>query len=607
MSKKLIQRLKNAKLSHKIALSGLALILVSTLLSAVFLTAYFSAHIVDISHADAVDRSEQMSDYFNERLKSIVSKVYAMKGGSEFSDSSYLCRFVRDDEQDLYPLALTALSDQLSQLRGSDSFISSVFIYTPKGDFYDIARIRQIGSDFTSTLIYRQIEQAGSFTIYWGEPEVDEIYSDNEEIIPVVIPFQIEGYGKTCYIVVNLDEQSMLDYLKIQPANGSNLLIVTNGGKQVAAYWSNMSPVSIPMLTSVIGTRSAGSQMIRSHADQYLATYNSIGIAPWKLIILQSQNYLSRYLTTARNFVLLFTLLDVILCFVISIGISNSITQPLTRLRNTILQVTNRHFDIRFVYEYHDEVGELGKSFNFMLDEIRNLIGQLNVTIRELSEEKEKVKSEQIMKRKAELKALQAQINPHFLYNTLDSIVWMAEDVQAPGISRIAAALGRFFRITLSGGREVITLQEERDHVESYLQIQKIRYAEKLEYAICFDKAILPHPTIKLIIQPLVENAIYHGIKCKDGPGHIRIAGRIVDAGRTIELTVSDDGVGIPPEKLESLNCAMRGGEHTQSDSHGYGIGNVNERIRLFYGDTYGVWLESVWGAGTNALIRIPV
>lgn len=604
MPRKLIRLFRNMKLQNKIALSGLILVLISAILLAVFLFTYFSAHIVGISNTDAADRSEQMSDYFNERLKNIIEKVYAMKQGDSFSESSYLSQYVMAGQEYDYPLALTVLSDGLSQLRGSDGFVSSAYIYTPKGDFYDLARIRKSNFDFTQTGIYRQIEGQGSFTIFWGEPEIDEIYSDNEEVIPIVIPFTVEGYGKACYIVVNLDKQAMLDYLKIQPANGSNLLIMTNDGKEVAAYWNNVQPVPTGTLMRITRSQSGNSQVIRTASDKYLVTYNSIGIAPWKLIIVQSQNYLDRYLRTAATFVLIIAVLDVVLCFAISVVTSRSITRPLTRLRNTILQVTERNFDIRFAYDYRDEVGQLGKSFNFMLNEIKSLIGQLNESIQELSDEKEKVKTEQLMKRKAELKALQAQINPHFLYNTLDSMVWMAEDIQAREISHMATALGRLFKITLSNGNEVITLREEREHVESYLQIQKIRYAEKLNYDIRFDDGILPRRTIKLIVQPLVENAIYHGIKCKDGPGNIRITGSLSGDGNVIELTVADDGVGIPPDKLKALNWAMESGVHL--DTQGYGIRNVNERIQLFYGSEYGVRLDSVPGRGTVAFIRIP-
>jgi two-component system sensor histidine kinase YesM len=217
------------------------------------------------------------------------------------------------------------------------------------------------------------------------------------------------------------------------------------------------------------------------------------------------------------------------------------------------------------------------------------------------------VKNVQKQKRIAELKALQAQINPHFLYNTLNAITWQAADQGASEISILANSLGKFFRLSLSKGNEVISLKDEIEHVRSYLDIQRIRYKSKLNYQIHVDHELLGISTIKLILQPLVENSIYHGIKLKEQEGQINISfsKHIEDNGITvIKMCVEDNGIGIEDDKLKSINECLMEGNSIQKE--GYGIYNVNERIKLYYGDTYGLMFESKFGEWTRATIIIP-
>jgi two-component system sensor histidine kinase YesM len=239
-----------------------------------------------------------------------------------------------------------------------------------------------------------------------------------------------------------------------------------------------------------------------------------------------------------------------------------------------------------------------------MLTEIRELIARLNSTIEELHEEKDKVKEEQYLKRKAELSALQAQINPHFLYNTLNSIVWMADNVEAKEISYMAAALGTFFRVSLSKGQEFIPLRDEIQHVQSYLYIQKIRYVDKIQYELSVNEQLLDKMTLKLLLQPFVENAIRHGINEMDGVGIIRVTADFSENGEDIELHVIDNGLGINPQALAAINRRLKAG--FSGDKEGYGIYNVNERIRLCFGSEYGIRVVSEPGKGTDVAIRIP-
>ena len=201
------------------------------------------------------------------------------------------------------------------------------------------------------------------------------------------------------------------------------------------------------------------------------------------------------------------------------------------------------------------------------------------------------------------LEILQAQIKTHFLYNTLDTIQWMAQEHGAYDIIKIVQALTDLFRIILSNGDELI-IKEEIRHVESYLIIQKMRYEEKIQYKISIDESILKCRVIKLTLQPLVENAIYHGVKEKDGKGQIFIYGEIVN--NKIHFVVKDNGVGIKVEELNKLNSSLKN-YSAKNNSNGYGIFNVNELIKLNYGENFGLSYESVYGEGTTVHIWYPV
>ncbi len=203
-----------------------------------------------------------------------------------------------------------------------------------------------------------------------------------------------------------------------------------------------------------------------------------------------------------------------------------------------------------------------------------------------------------------ELKLLQAQINPHFLYNTLDNIIWLAEDGRKDEVEDIASSLSQFFRTTLSGGRDFITVREELDHIEAYLHIQRQRYRDILSYNIEVPEELTDYMIIKMTLQPIVENALYHGIKNKRGGGNISISGR--QEGEYVFLTVKDNGMGMDQETLKYLKGIISGKTKPSADNTGFGMSNVAERMRLNYGNHCGINILSEYGSGTEVEIYIP-
>lgn len=265
-----------------------------------------------------------------------------------------------------------------------------------------------------------------------------------------------------------------------------------------------------------------------------------------------------------------------------------SITHPIIRLSEVTDQVAKGDLTVRADIKTGAEVGMLGNSLNTMIDKINELL--------------EQVKTEQIRLRKAEFELLQSQINPHFLYNTLDAIIWLAEAGEQKKVVNMVGSLSEFFRTSLNEGKDIITIKEELQHVRSYLEIQQVRYQDILQYEIDVPKELFRYLIPKITIQPLVENALYHGIKNKRGLGRIVIKGKREED--FFLLQIEDDGIGITKERLQQVRDGIQKKMLTGKDF--YGLYNVNERIRLNFGEDYGITIESVYGEGTIVSIRLP-
>lgn len=267
--------------------------------------------------------------------------------------------------------------------------------------------------------------------------------------------------------------------------------------------------------------------------------------------------------------------------------ISRSITQPIQQLCDSMERVQEGDFSVSdIVVESQNEIGSLTKSFNVMTHRIQELMEQ-NIW-------------EQEAKRKSELKALQSQINPHFLYNTLDSIIWMAEGKKNEEVVLMTASLARLLRQSISNEDEVVSIGQEVEYARGYLTIQKMRYKDKMEFQIEVDPSILHIPLIKLVLQPVIENAIYHGLKYKESKGLLLVKGFMKNDNAVLQ--VIDNGVGMDEETLAHIYERHK----VNYQSNGVGVYNVQKRLQLYYGNEYGITYESKKGEGTTATITIP-
>ena len=289
----------------------------------------------------------------------------------------------------------------------------------------------------------------------------------------------------------------------------------------------------------------------------------------------------------AQSVYVLTAIILVIVALLFSRFMARSITLPIQKLRDSMKKVQEGDFSVSdVVVDSKNEIGSLTKSFDVMTHRIHELMEQ-NV-------------HEQEEKRRSELKALQSQINPHFLYNTLDSIIWMAEGKKNEEVVLMTASLARLLRQSISNEDEVVPIANEVEYARGYLTIQKMRYKDKLEFQIEVDSSILYIPLIKLVLQPIIENAIYHGLKYKESKGLLIVKGFMKDGNAVLQ--VIDDGVGMDEETLAHIYDKHKVNYH----SNGVGVYNVQKRLKLYYGEDYGITYTSELGKGTTATITIP-
>ncbi len=332
-----------------------------------------------------------------------------------------------------------------------------------------------------------------------------------------------------------------------------------------------------------------GNHIEKFEGSKRLVTIKTVGYTGWKLVAISPMSDVTAGYYELRVFAVFIMIFAIFILISINMFVSSRIANPIKELEKSVKEFENGVVNLNITENDGSyEVQHLAKA-------IKSMVNQMNILMKNIMIEQE-------LKRKSELNALQAQINPHFLYNTLDSIIWMIENEKYDGAIVMVTALARFFRISLSKGKNVITVKDELEHARYYLTIQNIRYKNKFSYSIESDESTLSLTSIKLIVQPLIENAIYHGMEYMSGDGDIVVKSYKKD--NDLYIDIIDNGLGMPQEvadKLltEKVNNALKKGS-------GIGLRNVHERIKLYFGDKYGLEVYSEPDEGTTIRVHMP-
>jgi two-component system sensor histidine kinase YesM len=435
---------------------------------------------------------------------------------------------------------------------------------------------------------YAQAQQTGGKNVL-SSSHVQPIFQNNHRwVVSLSRELQRKDGGQPLgVLLVDLNFSVLNDMLSdINLGKRGYIFIVDESGNlvyhpQQQLIYSNLKAEMMDRVTAI----RSGTFLTDEGDQSRMYTVQDSGFG-WKIVGVSYVDELVSNKTEMRLSFLALSSLCIIVAILLSLLISTRLSQPIKQLQEHMKEVEKGNFDIQVPVGFTKEIGRLARAFNLMVGKIKELMAQ---TVRD-----------QEMKRKSELIALQAQINPHFLYNTLDSIIWMAESKRSEEVVVMTAALAKLFRSSISRGEELIPIETEMEHITNYVTIQKMRYQTKFNYGIQMDPSLFQYKTIKIVLQPLVENAIYHGIKHKRGPGFIDIS--LEEEEQAIVMKVSDNGVGMTEDQVAKLLVYDPG----RPEGRGVGIQNVHERLQLYFGQAYGLTIRSLPGRGTSVWIRIP-
>lgn len=330
-----------------------------------------------------------------------------------------------------------------------------------------------------------------------------------------------------------------------------------------------------------------GSRQEKFQGEKRLITVKTISYTGWKIVSVVPMSAFNMGLSATRLFVIMLVSLSMLTIIFVNQLVSARIAQPLQRLNNSVKEWEAGNMNPEIYVGGSLEVEHLGKTLRSTVEQIQQLMKDILV--------------EQEEKRKSELDALQSQINPHFLYNTLDSIVWMIEGEKYEDAVFMITQLASLFRISLSKGKTIIRIEDEMKHARNYMNIQKVRYKNIFSIDFQIEEEILNCCTVKLVVQPLLENAIYYGVECMDGEGEIQVLGYRKE--KEVYIEVKDNGMGMPQETVDAL---LTENNRVRKKGSGVGLINVHNRIQLRFGKEYGLEIESQPDEGTSVRIHLP-
>jgi two-component system sensor histidine kinase YesM len=485
------------------------------------------------------------------------------------------------------------LQEQMDVIMDSRDDIVSAAIFSRSGELVmgtPFSKLKE-GVNIKEQEWYKQ-STSGSERISFSSPHVQNLYPYKHNwVVSISQPVSFYYKGELTEGILLVDMNfSGIDQLSQKVSLGRRGYIYITDSEGNLIYHPQQQLIYTGLKAednNEVSKRDYGSFTQNFNGEKRIITVKTASYTGWKLVgvsYMDEVTAIKKDMTRFSGAILVFVII-----FVISviIFISAKVTQPIKRLDRYMKKVEEGDFDIEVHISGDAEVVHLSKTFNLMVARIRQLMNQIVI--------------EQESKRKSELNALQAQINPHFLYNTLDSIVWMAENGKSQDVITMVTSLARLFRISISRGKNIIGVREELEHARNYLVIQKIRYKNKFKYNIEAEEQALECKTIKLILQPIIENAIYHGIEYMVDEGYINISAKII--GNKLLYEINDNGLGMNEEtitKILSYESKNKGGS-------GVGVKNVHERIQLSFGKEYGIEIESELEVGTKVKIWLPV
>jgi two-component system, sensor histidine kinase YesM len=531
-----------------------------------------------------------MMDRVNTDLENLFKLAFRL--GNVASQSPSIQEALRTDFQSdaqRYSMDLSASADlQYSMYYYEDVF--GIDVVGNNGGEYKSHYRSFIQGTLMQEPWYKTIIEAGKPV--WFGPHAGSFATETigEDLITCGIPVIDKASGRPMGVVlVDILVSKIQDIIQARLGKNGYFVILGENNQLISeAIPASALPIDFTDLSKQLSDTAPDSVQTIDYNGALIVNKTST-LTNWKLVGIMPKSELesnSAFLGLIIGVLIISIALTALL---VAWRLSDRISSPIRQMTKLMKLVEEGDLHITMGPNTDDEIGQLGKSFNLMISKLNELMNRVYLEQRNL--------------RKAELRALQAQINPHFLYNTLDSIIWLTRQKRNEEVITLVTALTKLFRIGISRGAEIIPMSNEIEHVRSYLTIQNIRYTSKFTYEIDVNENLMNFLTLKLILQPLVENAIYHGIKMKKESGAIRITGE--EKEDCILLKVTDTGIGMTQNVVDELHKLLNN-EEDKSSISSYGVRNVHQRIRIFFGNEYGLSFTSQYGEGTTVTIKLP-
>jgi len=499
---------------------------------------------------------------------------------------------MKPEQLSQYQDPLVTLNESYANLTNTKSYILSINVYGDQGLNFETAGYSFVNDKEKLRLKQYEdnIPQNGNYIL---TPTYNRDYTvlGSKYVISLYRQLNDINYlsRRLGIIRLDLDEREINKTYKDIKLGNTGYVFITNKNGEI------LSHSDVSMLSKNIRNAEPFNQAFTSGTDlgfyrksykntDALITYYTSSNQNLMYISIVPFKELAKELDTSLAITFFLSLLVCAIAFIILTIITGKMTKPIKKMTKLMKKIEEGDLDVVLNTDRKDEIGILGKSFNSMTARLKTLINE--------------VYKIQISKKEAELKALQAQIDPHFLYNTLDVIYWTSRLEKAPKTGELVDALSKLFKLGLNKGNEITTVKNEVDHIKSYLLIQKYRYDEAPTFIIDIDPSLYEYSTIKLILQPFVENSLLHGFSTSGKKGEIKILG--TDLGEDIQFEVVDNGVGMDEDRINEIYDPEFEGRK------GFGVYNVDQRIKLYFGEKYGVVIHSNKEDGTRVVITIP-
>lgn len=411
--------------------------------------------------------------------------------------------------------------------------------------------------------------------------------NDDKTLVSYALPIVSEDQGTIGYCILNL-KKHFLSSASSSLSYSPSLIIYSKGSVLFSAFANAYSEEEMQVLDRAASSP-YDSRTLKLHGGKELLVTCVSEYTGWKYVALFRFGDFLNQLYEVRKLFLPIIFFVLFLAFSISAAFMKAAYAPVDKMIKAMKEIGEGNLDVRISEKRSDEFQLAFDGFNAMAEELGSLV--------------EKLTKEQLLNKEARIKLLQAQVNPHFLYNTLDSVYSIAVINNQNQIAKMVYAMSAFFRVSLSSGKDIITLKDALKISDSYMTIQRIRFEDKFSYHVDIPASLMKAKVPKLILQPFVENSVYHGLEPKEGTGELFIFGR--NENGTLVLSVEDNGIGIPRKKMLSID-RMLNDESTGNPENNFAIHNINLQIRLMYGFQYGVRIESRESEGTKVSISIP-